>query len=336
MSKRRITDRPDECYTSRLFAEFMLHIIRNKEAFYNKIVYCPCDTEDSEIVKALQRHKDELGLKAVFYSGLPEHSFDSDYAIELMKQSDIIITNPPFSKFSKLYKQIRALDKHFLLFCSMLSTMSMLTKNEIALSQQTTIANHAFTCKYTLVISDNSLLLNKFLRPNGEIENVPFSLISDVFDLEQPILFASTRKSKAHYYAGNESHYTFIDGSNILHVKRYDEIPVDYDEPMYIPVVLDCRKMSAFNILPIDRYLLPLRDAGKNLFHRLKVQWRPELTLEQRVEHMENRIARIDPEMRAFIQREYDQDIALQKAMAKTLSMTTTTMEPIQGDEADE
>ena len=65
----------------------------------DKIIYCNCDTPESNFVKFLNDIKDEWGIKDVWHTSLQEGiSYDSDYARKLLRDCDIVITNPPFSQ----------------------------------------------------------------------------------------------------------------------------------------------------------------------------------------------------------------------------------------------
>lgn len=59
----------------------------------NKHIHCPCDDENSNIVKWLKENTSSY----ITYSGLPDIDMNSEKAKELMLKADMVITNPPFS-----------------------------------------------------------------------------------------------------------------------------------------------------------------------------------------------------------------------------------------------
>ena len=99
-----------------------------------KTIYCNCDNPlESEFVKYFKRNFESLGLSQLFATGMPgikytknasggvcgkmigNGDFSSEESIELLKQSDIVITNPPFSLFRQFLKTLLDYDKKFLI-----------------------------------------------------------------------------------------------------------------------------------------------------------------------------------------------------------------------------
>ena len=131
-----------------------------KEQFKDKVVYCNCDNPNiSNFTKYFTDHFDELGLKRListhyisqarsfFCNKSPEkpqylikdrHGFecgplqgDGDFkkseCLELLKQSDIVVTNPPFSLFRNFVSLMLQNNKKFLI----LGTLNVCTYKEI-------------------------------------------------------------------------------------------------------------------------------------------------------------------------------------------------------------
>lgn len=61
--------------------------------FMGKRIHCPCDDENSAIVKWLKENTNS----EVTFSHLPEHDMNGDYVREMMLKSDLVVTNPPFT-----------------------------------------------------------------------------------------------------------------------------------------------------------------------------------------------------------------------------------------------
>lgn len=85
----------DEFYTTKEQVEETFRRI-DKNQFENKIIYSFCDDEKSEWVKYIKANKNELKYKEYIYT-----SDDYNNHIDLFEKSDIVITNPPFSKIIK-------------------------------------------------------------------------------------------------------------------------------------------------------------------------------------------------------------------------------------------
>ena len=87
-------------------------------AFEDKIVYCNCDDpNESNFVKYFKDNFEQLGLKKLLVNYLHdgEGDFRSEEAITLLKEADIVVTNPPFSLFREYVAQLIEYDKRFLI-----------------------------------------------------------------------------------------------------------------------------------------------------------------------------------------------------------------------------
>lgn len=115
MTKARIR-KFDEYYTQ--YADIEDELQHYSEHFKNKIVYCNCDSESSNFVKYFRNNFERLGLKDLWYSILDmetgKGSFDSKDSIEKLKKADIIVTNPPFSKFREYIDLLAKYNKKFI------------------------------------------------------------------------------------------------------------------------------------------------------------------------------------------------------------------------------
>ena len=107
----------DEFYTQLVDIENELK--HYKEHFKGKTVYCNCDLEWSNFVKYFQDNFAELGLKKLLFSGYNKENNTGDFrsaeSLELLKQADIVVTNPPFSLFREYVSQLVEHGKKFLI-----------------------------------------------------------------------------------------------------------------------------------------------------------------------------------------------------------------------------
>ena len=129
----------DEFYTQMSDIEFELQ--HYKEHFKDKVVYCNCDNPDeSNFWKYFLNNFKKLGLKKLIstyinHNGrsfariatsggkliedvklLSNGDFRSDECVDLLKQADIIVTNPPFSLFRDYIKLVMQYDKKFIVW----------------------------------------------------------------------------------------------------------------------------------------------------------------------------------------------------------------------------
>lgn len=107
----RITD--DEFYTRR---EDIDNILKYYKLIDKKVYLC-CDSDNSNYVKYC------IDNKINYINTSDDYKNHED----LFNWSDVIITNPPFSKFAEFYRYIKKFNKKFIILCSTLS----LANNEL-------------------------------------------------------------------------------------------------------------------------------------------------------------------------------------------------------------
>ena len=87
----------DEFYTR--YEDIEKELIRYKDQFKDRIVYCNCDAPESNFIKFFNDVQAEWQIREVLHTSLKEGvSYDSPKALELLDKCDIVVTNPPFSK----------------------------------------------------------------------------------------------------------------------------------------------------------------------------------------------------------------------------------------------
>lgn len=138
--------RLDEFYTRLEDVEAELQHYPN--AFRGKVVYLNCDDPSSAFWKYFADRFAALGLKELVATKYPEGllyrlksaggavevvelegdgDFRSPECVEVLKQSDVVVTNPPFSKFRALIGQLMEYGKKFLL----LGNINAITYKEV-------------------------------------------------------------------------------------------------------------------------------------------------------------------------------------------------------------
>jgi len=107
----------DEFYTQ--LCDIENELKHYKEHFRGKTVLCNCDLPHSNFIKYFEDNFQELGLKKLLHSGYDKENNTGDFrsaeCIELLKQADIVVTNPPFSLFREYVSQLVEHDKKFLI-----------------------------------------------------------------------------------------------------------------------------------------------------------------------------------------------------------------------------
>lgn len=129
----------DEFYT--LLSDIEKELQHYKQHFKDKVVYCNCDDPNaSNFFCYFFDNFKHLGLKKLIASGYKTENTDrgvraeylgegnavieplkgdgdfrSDECVELLKQADIVVTNPPFSLFQEYVAQLAKYNKKFLI-----------------------------------------------------------------------------------------------------------------------------------------------------------------------------------------------------------------------------
>ena len=111
----------------------------DKDNFKNKVIYLPCDRPQSNFVAYFKEHYEDYKYKELVYTYIAREeneevfayrfdgkneiktklkgngAFQSDECIEIMKRADWVITNPPFSILGIFIKQLKDLNKRFII-----------------------------------------------------------------------------------------------------------------------------------------------------------------------------------------------------------------------------
>ena len=131
----------NEFYT--LYKDIEQELQHYKNYLTNKIIYCNCDSKNSNFYKYFKNNFEELKLKKLIisyknlnsndggyliYDGknyienkLENGSYDSKECLEFLKECDIVITNPPFSIYKHYIQILIDNNKEFLILSPRLS-----------------------------------------------------------------------------------------------------------------------------------------------------------------------------------------------------------------------
>ena len=130
------TGKNDEFYT--LYEDVEKEVVYYTAELENKVVYCNCDNPQySNFYKYFKDNFHNLKLKHLYSTGYNKEGngyygeyngtreiikplinngdFKSEECIEILKKSDVVITNPPFSLFREYIKQLIKYNKQFLI-----------------------------------------------------------------------------------------------------------------------------------------------------------------------------------------------------------------------------
>lgn len=260
----------DEFYTQLSDIESELQYY--KKHFKDKVVYCNCDdVRISNFFKYFSTNFKELGLKKLIsacyqqqkndlfnaeksesgfyfeYQGKEGKSnsndiiyfkgdgdFRSAESIELLKQSDIVVTNPPFSLFREYIAQLINYNKKFLV----VGNINAITYKEIfKLIQENRawlginlgrgVSSFIVPKHYELYGTEVRIdsFGNRIISPN----NCLWLTNLDNLKRHQDILLTKT-------YLGSENEYLQYDNYDGINIDKTENIPIDYDGIMGVPI----------------------------------------------------------------------------------------------------
>ena len=178
--------------------------------------------------------------------------FRSEECIELLKQADIVVTNPPFSLFREYVAQLIEYDKQFLI----IGNQNAITYKEI----------------FPLIINDLIWLGYRcgdmaFVVPEYYEERETRFWIDENGQKWRSFgnicWYTNLDHKKRHeelelYKKFNQKDYPNYDNYDAINVDKVADIPFDYYGVMGVPITfLDKHNPKQFEIIGLDRYTVP-------------------------------------------------------------------------------
>lgn len=169
---------------------------------------------------------EEIGIHYMEGDG----DFRSNESIELLKQADIVVTNPPFSLFREYVAQLIEYEKKFLIVGNINSIsykecFDLIKENRMWLGYNT---------------------LRHFKQPDGNMYETARSFWYTNLDIQKRHLDLILYKT----YVGSESEYPTYYNYDAIEVSKTKDIPSDYQGVMGVPITfLDKYNPSQFEIV---------------------------------------------------------------------------------------
>lgn len=232
----------DEFYT--LYSDVAKELAHYQQHFKGKIVYCNCDNpEKSAFWRYFHINFSAMGLKKLIatYMGTPTYKmeytggndnditvglrtplkgdgdFRSQECLDILKESDIVVTNPPFSLFREYVAQLMEYGKKFIIIGN---------KNSVTYKE------------FFPLLKDNKVWLGynspaKFNTPEGVAEKINglsrwFTNL-DIKKRHEDLILTKN-------YTGNEIDYPKYDHCDVINVSKVSDIPKDYFGVMGVPI----------------------------------------------------------------------------------------------------
>ena len=257
-------EKNDEFYTR--YEDIEIEVMKYRKYFKNKIVYLPCDdpaNKQSEFWSFFVNNFDAFGLKKLIATHYDENGeaykiwidedttndgyiddadakqedlegngdFRSLECIEILKECDIICTNPPFSLFREFIDILIQHNKQFLI----IGNNNALAYKELFPLIQNNKVWCGYTCNKTLTfrVGENYKFDEKItqqINDGNKYGKVPaitwFTNIQTAKRTEELILTKNY----------NDIEYPKYDNYNAIEVSKVAEIPKNYDGIMGVPI----------------------------------------------------------------------------------------------------
>ena len=259
----------DEFYTQ--ITDIEQEIGNYRKHFKDKIIYMPCDNPEwSNFWHVLKEQYIYLHYKkiiATFYNGIidtdkqsykleydgvnetktflnGDGDFRSEECTAILQESDIVITNPPFSLFRDFVKWVMDADKKFLI----IGNQNAITYKEVF-----------------PYIKENKMWLGyhnvkTFKQDDGsekDFGNVCWFTNLDIKKRHDTI-------ATGYLYGDDPSKYPTYDTYNAINCDKVNEIPDDYDGVIGVPITFLGKYCPAqFEIIGLDRYVEDNPNYGK-------------------------------------------------------------------------
>ena len=257
--------RNDEFYT--MLTDIEKEMRYYKDFFKGKVVYCNCDdARESNFFKYFSLNFEFLGLKKLITTGYKadgkgvvlvyegdkngnrrvdneeiivnelngDGDFRSEECIEYLKECDVVVTNPPFSLFRQYVKQLMDYNKKFIIIgnqnaITYKEIFPYIKNNQLWLGMSMNGSNRWFVAPDSYEVKENAAGYKldekgrKMFFVNGVtwFTNIENKRRNEKLDLYKRYSFED---------------YPKYDNYDAIEVSRVDEIPMDYDGVMGVPI----------------------------------------------------------------------------------------------------
>ncbi len=281
----------DEFYTS--MKDIENEMVLYTDYFKDKTILCNCDDPTkSNFVKYFIEHFHEFGLKRLLascykkqdlhstepavwseYDGknmqIHEHKGDGDFrsaeVIELLKQADVVITNPPFSLFREYIAQLLEYNKKFIIMGHM-TAISCINVFRSLREGRVWFGQHNTDTKWFEVPEEYPSYHYATEKVMNGRKHIRMRSVVWFTNLKINRMFQITEFTKTY----NSDTYRKYDNYNAIEVRQVLNIPKDFEGLMGVPItfLLKC-DYTKFEILQIHKRL---KLDGANVFTRIIIK----------------------------------------------------------------
>ncbi|MDR2593484.1 MAG: adenine-specific methyltransferase EcoRI family protein [Fibromonadaceae bacterium] len=286
----------DEFYTQ--LPDIEREINHYKEHLKGKVIFCNCDDPElSNFWKYFHLNFEKLGIKKLIsthfvyedifkqgetykleYEGgndndimvgvktilIENGDFRSKECVEILKKSDIVITNPPFSLFREYVEQLVEYKRKFVIIGNVNSItykeiFKLIKENKIWLGVSIHSGDREFKVPKDYPLKAAGYRIDNEGNHYIRVKGVRWFTNLDYKERHENLIL---------YKKYNKKDYPKYDNYKAINVDVTKEIPMDYDGVMGVPITfLDKYNPQQFEIIGIDRYV----EDNPNYGHRFKL-----------------------------------------------------------------
>lgn len=176
--------------------------------------------------------------------------FRSPESIEILKESDIVVTNPPFSLFREYIAQLMEFQKNFIILGNInvityKEVFPLLKDNKMWLGGSIHSGDREFQVPDSYPLKAAGYRVDEFGRKYIRVKGVRWFTNLDYPERHEDLVL---------YKKFNETDYPKYDNYDAIEVGITAEIPVDYDGVMGVPITfIDKYNPDQFSILGISK-----------------------------------------------------------------------------------
>ena len=299
---KAIRSKKDEFYTQ--LSDIEKELGHYKDFFKGKVVFCNCDDpQESNFWKYFALNFEFLGLKKLIATHFDYENptykleivkdinrdgkinnldtiktplkqngdFRSPECIEILKESDIVVTNPPFSLFREYLTQLIEHDKKFIIIghqnsISYKEIFKLIRDNKIWLGYGFNRNMAHFINKHYDDYASDADHKEGTIRVSGVVWVTNFETKKRH---EELIIFRT--------YYGNEGEYPTYSNYDAINVDKTKDIPMDYKGVIGVPITfIDKYNPTQFEIIDINPHFFTIVEQGLPKPSQLKIEGRKD------------------------------------------------------------
>ena len=191
---------------------------------------------------------EEIGIRELKGDG----DFRSAECIELLKQADIVVTNPPFSLFREFVAQLFEYQKQFLIIgnvnaISYKNIFEQIQANRLWLGKSIHSGDREFEVPASYPLNAAGCRETAEGKRFIKVKGVRWFTNLDYKERHEDLILYETYSPEK---------YPFYDNYEAINVNKTAEIPMDYSGIMGVPITfLDKYNPDQFEIVGLDRYV---------------------------------------------------------------------------------